>query len=204
MKSKNQKLGVIGETAVSLELMKKGYDVINLNNIYQNYKKADLICINPDTGKSVMIQVKTGTTTNIMCGFTSELDGTVPELEEKVIGPWIFVFVDEKDFSMKFYVLTKEETHWCLLKSFKFKNKVLMHNVLAQRYLVRVLKCLPLHPILNRSRYAYWDIRFCTDSTIPPSETVLRPRHDAQGRHRQRTTEEASGGFRHEESFQGL
>ena len=95
MKSKNLKLGVIGETAISLELMKKGYDVINLNNIYQNYKKADLICINPDTGKSVMIQVKTGTTTNIMCGFTSELDGTVPELEEKVIGPW---------------VLTKEET----------------------------------------------------------------------------------------------
>lgn len=40
MKSKNLKLGVIGETAVSLELMKKGYDVINLNNIYQNYKKA--------------------------------------------------------------------------------------------------------------------------------------------------------------------
>lgn len=110
MKSKNLKLGVIGETAISLELMKKGYDVINLNNIYQNYKKADLICINPDTGKSVMIQVKTGTTTNIMCGFTSELDGTVPELEEKVIGPWVFVFMDEKDFSMKYYVLTKEET----------------------------------------------------------------------------------------------
>ena len=38
-----------------------------------------------------------------------------------------------------------------------------MHNVLAQRYPVRVLKCLPLHPIQNRSRYAYRDIRFCTD-----------------------------------------
>ena len=47
-----------------------------------------------------------------------------------------------------------------------------MHNVLAQRYPVRVLKCLPLYPIQNRSRYAYWDIRFCTDSTNPPSEAV--------------------------------
>ena len=47
-----------------------------------------------------------------------------------------------------------------------------MHNVLALRYPVRVLKCLPLHPILNRSRYAYRDIRFCTDSTVPPSEAV--------------------------------
>ena len=38
-----------------------------------------------------------------------------------------------------------------------------MHNVLVLRYPVRVLKFLPLHPILNRSRYAYRDIRFCTD-----------------------------------------
>ena len=47
-----------------------------------------------------------------------------------------------------------------------------MHNILALRYPVRVLKCLPLHPIQNRSRYAYRDIRFCTDSTVPPSEAV--------------------------------
>lgn len=47
-----------------------------------------------------------------------------------------------------------------------------MHNVLGLLYPVRVLKCLPLHPIQNRSRYAYRDIRFCTDSTVPPSEAV--------------------------------
>ena len=34
-----------------------------------------------------------------------------------------------------------------------------MHNVLAFRYPVRVLKCVPLHPIQNRSRYAYWKVR---------------------------------------------
>lgn len=47
-----------------------------------------------------------------------------------------------------------------------------MHNVLALRYPVRVLKCLPLHLIQNRSRYAYWNIRFRTDNTVPPSEAV--------------------------------
>ena len=110
MKRSYNKIGAIGETAVALELLKKGFDVVNINNSYQNYKNADLVCMNPETGKSVMIQVKTGTTHNILVGFTSELDGTVPKIEEKVIGPWVFVFMNEHDYSMKFYVLTKEET----------------------------------------------------------------------------------------------
>lgn len=112
MKTKNINIGKIGETAVLLELLKQGndYDVINLNNIRQNYKNADLICINPETGKSTMIQVKTGTTHNIMTGLISELDGTIPDLEKKVIGPWVFVLINEKDYTMDFYVLTKEET----------------------------------------------------------------------------------------------
>ena len=82
-------LGLIGETAVSLELMKMGYDVINLNTLRHNYQNIDLLCINPQTGKSVTIQVKTGSTKNLMTGFVSELDGTIPNLEEKVVGPWV-------------------------------------------------------------------------------------------------------------------
>ena len=46
-------------------------DVININTAYRNYKNADLICVNSDTGKSVMIQVKTGTTHSIMVGLAS-------------------------------------------------------------------------------------------------------------------------------------
>ena len=102
-------LGLIGETAVSLELMKMGYDVINLNTLRHNYQNIDLICINPQTGKSISIQVKTGTTKNLMTGFVSEIDGTIPNLEEKVVGPWVFVRTDKEFKSMKFYVLTKEE-----------------------------------------------------------------------------------------------
>ena len=135
MKKKDIINGQIGETAVVLELLKKGFDVININNSYQNYKNADLICMNHDTGKSVMIQVKTGTTHNILAGFTSELDGSVPQLEEKVIGPWVFVSMNEQDYSMKFYVLTKDETIELIKKSCdwyangwnrKLKNKPLV------------------------------------------------------------------------------
>lgn len=60
-----------------------------------------------------------------------------------------------------------------------------MHNVLVLRYHVRVLKCLPLHPILNRSKYTYKDIRFCTYSTVPPSEAVQSDTRKVQ-RHDQR------------------
>lgn len=115
--AKKLNIGLIGETAAALELMKKGYDVVNLNNIRNNYQNADLICINPNTGKSVLIQVKTGTSNNIMTGLISELDGTIPDLESKIIGPWIFIKIDEETLSMDFYILTKDETRTLITTS---------------------------------------------------------------------------------------
>lgn len=110
MELTQEQKGKIGETAVMLELLKKGFNVININNSYPNYKNADLICMNANNGKSVMIQVKTGTTHNILTGFTSELDGTIQKLEESIIGPWVFVYMpDDKMSNMEFYILTKEE-----------------------------------------------------------------------------------------------
>ena len=110
MEINNSQKGTIGETIVALQLMNQGWDVININTIYRNYKNADLICMNANNGKSVMIQVKTGTTHNILTGFTSELDGTIPNIETSVIGPWVFVYMPDDTLSnMEFYVLTKEE-----------------------------------------------------------------------------------------------
>lgn len=118
MKKNYSKLGAIGETAVALELLKMGYDVININNSYQNYKNADLVCMNPETGKSIMIQVKTGTTHNILTGFTSELDGTIPNIDTSIIGPWVFVYIPEENYSeIKFYVLSKEEVKTLITSS---------------------------------------------------------------------------------------
>lgn len=110
MEMTNKQKGAIGETVVALELMERGWDVININNAYRNYKNADLICMNANNGKSSMIQVKTGTTHNILTGFTSELDGTIPDIENSVIGPWVFIYMpDDKLSNMEFYILTKEE-----------------------------------------------------------------------------------------------
>ncbi len=103
-------IGRIGEKAAELELLKQGIEVINLNDFRNNYENADLICMNRKTGKSVMIQVKLGKTHNILTGLTSEMDGTIPDLEHKVIGPWIFIKTDEEFKSMDFYILTREET----------------------------------------------------------------------------------------------
>lgn len=55
-----------------------------------------------------------------------------------------------------------------------------MHNVLAFRYPVRVLKCVPLHPIQNRSRYAYWKVRFCTENPVSPSEAFQTNPHQVR------------------------
>ena len=110
MELTQEQKGKIGETAVMLELLKKGFNVININNSYPNYKNADLICMNANNGKSVMIQVKTGTTHNILTGFTSEFDGTIRKLEESILGPWVFVYMpDDKMSNMEFYILTREE-----------------------------------------------------------------------------------------------
>ena len=110
MELTQEQKGKIGETAVMLELLKKGFNVININNSYPNYKNADLICMNANNGKSVMIQVKTGTTQNIHTGFTSDVEGSIPKLEEKIIGPWVFVYMpDDKMSNMEFYILTREE-----------------------------------------------------------------------------------------------
>ena len=110
MKLTNKQKGELGEILVSMELMNMGLDVVNINTVYRNYKNADLICMNANNGKSIMIQVKTGTTQNIHTGFTSDAKGSIPKLEEKIIGPWVFVYMpDDKMSNMEFYILTREE-----------------------------------------------------------------------------------------------
>lgn len=49
-----------------------------------------------------------------------------------------------------------------------------MHNVFAFRYPVRVLKCVPLQPIQNRSRYAYWKVRFAQITQFLPQRHFRR------------------------------
>ena len=108
----SQQLGKLGETAVTLELMKRGYDVINLNDSIKNFQHADLLCVCGSTGKMQRIQVKTGSTKNIQCGLTSTPDGVIDDLDGKVVCPWVFVYATPQgkdDYSFEFYVLTRDE-----------------------------------------------------------------------------------------------
>lgn len=55
-----------------------------------------------------------------------------------------------------------------------------MHNVLAFIHHVQVLKCVPLHSIQNRSRYAYWKVHFCTDNPVSPSKAFQANPHQVR------------------------
>ena len=52
MKLTNKQKGELGEILVSMELINRGLDVVNINTVYRNYKNADLICMNANNGKS--------------------------------------------------------------------------------------------------------------------------------------------------------
>lgn len=155
MELTNKQKGEIGETLVSMKLINMGWDVVNINTVYRNYKNADLICMNANNGKSVMIQVKTGTTHNILTGFISEIDGTIPKLEEKIIGPWVFVYMpDDKMSNMKFYILTREEVIELISSSNKWYATE-YHRELKKKYPVGIeeewlkgglTKATKLHP----------------------------------------------------------
>lgn len=172
MELTQEQKGKIGETAVMLELLKKGFNVININNSYPNYKNADLICMNANNGKSVMIQVKTGTTQNILTGFTSDVKGSIPKLEEKIIGPWVFVYMpDDKMSNMEFYILTREEVIELISSSNKWYATE-YHRELKKKYPVGVYvdwlegglsKATKLHPeykstLRQTSKGNWWKI----------------------------------------------
>ena len=111
--NKYAQIGLIGETAVKLKLQENGWDAINLNDALRNFKGADLICIN---GKETcLIQVKTcpnpNRNPNIRTGLISDCDGHIKDLEEKVVGPWVFVQIKGEGTTAEydFYILTRQE-----------------------------------------------------------------------------------------------
>ena len=131
----NNQLCRLGETAVALELMKRGYDVINLNESLKNYKGADLLCVNGAGSKEdIYIQVKTGKSPKIDCGLTADpKTGVIANLDEKVTCPWVFVHVTElttvqgnNELKFDFYILTCNETrellrsahHWYVKETY--------------------------------------------------------------------------------------
>ena len=105
----------MGETVVVLKLLELGYQAFNLNSEFSNYMDADVMCINPETDKHVMIQVKTSSqkSPNFPVGFSSTRDGEIigKKLDERITCPWVFVHIleDNGEKRYRYYVLTREE-----------------------------------------------------------------------------------------------
>lgn len=101
-------LGAIGEHLVAIELLKKGWDAILANMSINNVASYDIVCVNPETGKTALVQVKTSIGTNIPVGFSLE-NAITSFLDTKIVGPWVFVYID-KDEQARFFVLSRNET----------------------------------------------------------------------------------------------
>ena len=109
-RNNNVRISEIGENMVVVKLMQNGWDAFNVNQIFNNYKSIDIVCVNPDDGRMQLVQVKTGTGKNAFpTGFISDNKGNIKDFE--IRGPWVFVVYSGKgvDMSFKFYVLSKSE-----------------------------------------------------------------------------------------------
>lgn len=115
IKLDNSHIGTIGENLVVTKLMQNGWDALNINNSIKNYKGADILCVDNENGKMSLVQVKTGRgkSPNFITGLISDNNGNIERLEEKIIGPWVFVHVKNEGTNLSdydFYVLTRKET----------------------------------------------------------------------------------------------
>ena len=102
------------EDAVAEILRKRGLVVINLNDVSNNFPGADLFCYSPKSGEYTLVQVKSGTTHNILTGLYSTFDGRIANLDKKIVCPWVFVYADKnntEDSQTEFYILTRDEAY---------------------------------------------------------------------------------------------
>ncbi|MCR5520262.1 MAG: hypothetical protein K6F21_08015 [Bacteroidales bacterium] len=94
--------GLAGEYFVAGMMNLRGW-VASLT--LKNFPGTDIFGKNPETGKSISVQVKTCWDTSFFIGFKrSERD----LLEKKVQGPFVFVHIDGTE-SVSYYVLSKKE-----------------------------------------------------------------------------------------------
>jgi len=109
-KLRKSQLCAIGENMVAVKLLQNGLDAIVANQSINNCQSYDLICVDPETGKTKLVQVKTSVENNIPVGLSLG-DCTQEILEKKIVGPWVFVHVTEanNDLDFQFYLLTRKE-----------------------------------------------------------------------------------------------
>ena len=104
MKQKQEEkhfLNIAGEYGVCAELAKRQ---INSIMTYGNHKAADILVINPETRKALVIEVKTTKSKRIVTGFFQKYK--TPETPHPDF--WVIVHINEDNCS-NYYVLTHDE-----------------------------------------------------------------------------------------------
>jgi len=104
MKQKQEEkhfLNLSGEYGVCAELAKRQ---INSSLTYGNHKAADVMVINPETRKALVIEVKTTKSNRIVTGFFQKYKTPVTPHPDF----WVVVHIDKDNYS-NYYVLTHDE-----------------------------------------------------------------------------------------------
>lgn len=107
---KKSSLGTIGEMLVAANIMSLGHDAVLANMTVSNVAHYDLICRNGDTGQVALVQVKTCVEKKFPVGLQVK-DASTDLVDKKVVGPWVFVYVNKKklETDFQYYILTKKE-----------------------------------------------------------------------------------------------
>ena len=104
------RLGAIGENMVVAQLLQQGWDAICANLSIRNCKAIDVVCVHPDTRKTVLVQVKTIVGNSFPIGFT--LEETMTSLmKPKVVGPWVFVQAlgQKENMTFRYFIVPPSE-----------------------------------------------------------------------------------------------
>ena len=95
---------------VMAQLLQHDWDAVNANLSIKNFKSIDLVCFDSKTKKHVLVQVKTTVEKSVTTGFDLG-DANTANLEDKILGPWVFVFVTDNNGKQEFryFVLSRSQ-----------------------------------------------------------------------------------------------
>lgn len=101
-------LGAIGENMTATQLLLRGWNAINANLSIPNCKSFDIVCIHPDYKQSALVQVKTSVGKSFPVNVTIDEARNIDKLKEKIVGPYVFVYVygDSANPSFKYFILS--------------------------------------------------------------------------------------------------
>ena len=106
----NQMLCAIGENLVSAHLIANGWPTSNVNHSINNFKGIDLYCQKGiDNSEVIGIQMKTSTKDSFPTGFSCGQSINLNLLQQKIVGPWIFVHVQSLvPLKTDFYIIPRK------------------------------------------------------------------------------------------------